>query len=146
MISAFKQILLQISRLPARDQRWIVKQLSPAAQSRFSQKNGPALLKEAARFSAVAPQDSALPDEPCIALPAYANALAIRAPLYVAIVMEQGRYPWAGVFFNAFDTSGAIRSLMDNQVLDIKPQVKQAVLNAWEASLSFEQHLETSHA
>jgi len=145
MISHFKHLLVQIARLPARDQRWILNRLSPAAQSGFSRRNGPALLKEAARFSALARLDLSLPNEPATALPAYANALAIRAPLYAAIVIEQGNYPWTPVFLNQFDTTGTIQSLMTNQVLDIKPAVKQAVLNDWESALSFEQQLEASH-
>ena len=145
MISHFKHLLVQIARLPARDQRWILNRLSPAAQSGFSRRNGPALLKEAARFSALAELDPSLINEPTTALPAYANTLATRAPLYAAIVIEQGNYPWAPLFLNQWDTSGTIQSCMANQVPHIKPAVKQALLNDWESALSFEQHLEASH-
>ncbi len=86
-----------------------------------------------------------MPSDPPIGLPVYAQKLATRAPLYAAIVIEQGNYPWEVLFLNQFDTTGAIQRLLESQVVDIKVDVKQTVFKTWEDALSFEQHLEASH-
>ena len=144
-MNALKKILVQIARLPARDQRWILKQLSSTAQSTLSRWDGLALLKEAQRFRTLPPQDICISNEPAIVLPAYAQTLAMRAPLYAAIVIERGDYPWGFLFLKQFDKTGAIKRLLENQVFDIKTDVKEALFKAWEDSLSFEHHLEASH-
>lgn len=144
-MNPLKKILVQIARLPARDQRWILKQLPHTAHATLSRLDGLALLKEAQRFRTLTPQDICMPKEPDIRLPAYAQTLAGRAPLYTAIVLEQGHYPWGVLFLNQFDTTGAIQRSLESHVMDIKPSVKQSVLKAWDDSLTFEQHLETSH-
>ena len=138
MIKQLKQILINVARLPSSDQRWIVRQLSSNQLTTLKQWRGLELLQNAQRFRSLKPiQVDATPNP----LPAYCKLLATKAPLYAAIVLEQGSYPWRSLFLKRFDTDGAIQSLLANQVADIKPLVKQALLSEWENSLSFDMHL-----
>ncbi len=71
--------------------------------------------------------------------------LATKMPLYAAIVIEQGGYEWTHLFLERFDRDGAIQALLKNHVLDVKPLVKQAVLDEWMRLNSFDNLLDDSH-
>ncbi len=140
MIKQLKQILVTIARIPPSDQHWIVRQLTIDQLARFNQWQGFSLLQDAQRFRKLKLQCFDASPNP---LPAYCKQLTTKAPLYTAIILEQGSYSWHSVFLKRFDKNGEIKALLDNQVSDIKPSVKQALWNEWENSLSFEMHLDT---
>ena len=133
MTKSLKQILFTIARLPSSDQRWIVHRLSTHERNALNRHRGLTLLQEAQRFRTLNAGDACLPMNPQEdPLPSHCNVLAQKSPLYVAIVLAESAYPWAKAFLKHADGNGLIQSLMDNQVLDIKPVVRQAVLFEWE--------------
>ena len=138
MIKQLKQILMNVARLPSSDQRWVVRQLTAQQLTQLKQAEGLKLLHEAQRFRTLKPNQFETPPEP---LPVCCTILATKAPLYAAIVLDQSSSPWKSEFLKQFDQEGTIKSLLTNQVLDIKPLVKQALLKEWENSLSFDMHL-----
>lgn len=85
------------------------------------------------------------PQDPVPVLPVDCQLLAGKCPLYVAIVLEQGTYPWKNEFLKQFDSAGHISAALEDKVCDIKPSVKQALLQDWESHLSFEAYLEGAH-
>jgi len=146
MTKPLKQILFNIARLPSVDQHWILRRLSSAELKTLNQYHGLKLLEEAQRFRTLKSGDACIPlKESPSPLPVFCQQLAMKAPLYVAIIIEQGAYPWREIFLEQFDTDGAIRSLLDCQVLDVKPAVKQAVFSEWEGTVSFESLLDGTH-
>lgn len=140
MIKQLKQILVNIARIPTSDQRWIIRRLTTEQLATFNRWQGKKLLHDAQRFRALKRIRFEVSQNP---LPVYCKQLAAKAPLYTAIILEQGSYPWHSIFLKRFDKDGAIKALLDNQVSDIKPLVKQTLWNEWENSLSFEMHLDT---
>ena len=143
MIKRLKHILVSIAHLPSSDQRWIIRQLTPDQLTTLDQWQGLTLLQDAQRFRSLKPKRFDM--APPAPLPAYCEYLATQSPLYIAIILEQGLFSWRTIFLKRFDTNGIIQSLLDNQVVDIKPSVKQALLTEWGHSLSFEMHLESAH-
>lgn len=145
MINQLKPLLLQIARLPSVDQHWIMRQLSKAELNTFKQYNGLKQLQEARRFRTLKPNDVCLPIQKATLLPDVCQQLALKPPLYAAIILEQGSYSWRTLFLDQFDADGTIQSLLENQVMDVKSVVKQAVFNEWEQSVSFESLLDEAH-
>lgn len=143
MIKELKQILVNIASLRSNDQRWILRQLSNAEVRTLTKFRGLKLLQDAQRFRNMKADDFHLPAPKPI--PGIWQQLATKDPLYAAIVIEQGLYPWTEAFLKQFDTKGVIQAALENQVLDIKPIVKQAVFSEWERLVSFESLLETSN-
>ena len=141
MIKQLKHILVSMARLPSVDQRWILKHLSRTEVNTLHRWNGLKLLQDAQRFRSLSIPLEAPPKT----LPAICQKLALKAPLYAAIVINQGSYSWAELFLQKFDLDGIIQTMLDNQLLDIKPIVKQAVFNEWQQSLSFETILDANH-
>lgn len=145
MLRQLKQVLLKIARLPAVDQRWILHQLSAEQRIALQNHQGLEILKAARRFRKLPQQ----PPEPLLAtseaLPTYCQQLAGESPLYAAIVIEQGLFPWRSRFLSEFDIEGTIQSALNCQVPDIKSPVKQALFHEWEARLSFDGYLENQH-
>lgn len=137
MINSFKRILLAMAKLPRADQRWIIKQLSPTFRETFEKYDGFNTLQKARQFRSLA-----IP-EPCQkpVLPGYCERLAQKSPLYIAIVLEQGDYPWHDSFLLQYHIRHSIQSLLPH-VAHIKLAVKQALFNEWEEHLSFESYLE----
>ena len=122
-----------------------LRHLSNAEVRTLTQWRGLKLLQDAQRFRTLMPGDVSLPLEaPPKALPAICQQLATKAPLYAAIVIEQGLYPWQEQFLERFDIEGVIQTTLENQVLDIKRVVKQAVFSEWERSFSFDNLLNLS--
>ena len=140
MIKQLKQILVTIARIPPSDQRWIVRRLTTEQLATFNQWQGLTLLQDAQRFRKLKLKRIDTSPNP---LPDYCKQLTTKAPLYTAIILEQGSYSWHSVFLKRFDKNGVVKALLDNQVGNIKPSVKQALWNEWENSLSFEMHLDT---
>lgn len=146
MINQLKKILFNIARLPAEDQHWIVQHLSSIELKKLNQCCGLKLLKEAQRFRTLRSDDACLPLKKAPPpLPELCQHLALKAPLYAAIILEQGSYPWMAIFLKEFDIDGVIQALLENQVVDIKEVVKQAVFSEWERSVSFDSLLDETH-
>jgi len=131
-----------MARLPSSDQRWILRQLPTEQLLTFKRYQGLELLQAAKRFRRLKIKHLALPLDSPKPLPACCQQLASKAPLYVAIVLEQGSYSWQAQFLQQFDTDAAIRTFLENQVPDLKNLVKHKVFREWEKTLSFEEHLE----
>ena len=143
MIKQLKHLLINIARLSLQDQQWILQRLTPAQRITFKKWDGLKLLNDAQRFRTLRPY--AVCSDVAKPLPAYCQQLAAKPPLYAAIIMEQGSYPWKNLFLEQFDSTGAIQKLLHHEVTAIKPQVRAAVFNEWKQSLSFESHLDTLH-
>ena len=140
---SLKQILFNIARLPSIDQNWIMRRLSGTELNTFKQYHGLELLQEAQHFRTLKAGDACLPlKESPKPLPELCQQLAMKAPLYAAIVIEQGSYAWSDLFLEQFDTNGTIRAALSNRVLDIKSGVKQAIFSEWERSVSFDSMLD----
>lgn len=141
-----KQIMFKIARVKASDQDWILQQLTPHQRNTLNEHHGLKLLQDAQRFRTLNASDAAPPlqnnPEP---LPGFCQALAMKAPLYVAIIIEQGAYSWQTLFLKQFDETGIINDLLNNQVLDLKITVKETVFNEWKRSNCFEQLLDDHH-
>ena len=154
MIKQLKKIMFNIARLPTADQRWLLQRLSSTEMATLNKWRGLKLLDDAQRFRSLKPDDVRHPEQSEGSPDAremsrkarhdvgLCQLLAMKAPLYAAIIIEQGSYPWALTFLNQFDENGAIQTLLNNQVLDLKPIVKQAVFNEWERLVSFESWLD----
>lgn len=135
-----------MAQLPPADQRWILKQLSTKALEKLKAKQGLTLLKEAQRFRGlktnkfVMPVDNFLPS-----LPDYCQQLATKSPLYIAIILEQGNYPWQAAFLKQFDNHHLISRALENHAPDIKLTIKQALCNEWDSLNTFEHYLSDKH-
>ncbi len=146
MIKQLKHILVNIARLPSVDQRWILRRLSKLELKTLNQWHGLKLLKDAQRFRTLKADDLSLPQAaPPPVLPAFCRDLAGKAPLFAGIIIEQHNQPWTVQFLHHFDSDGIIQAALENQVLDIKLMVKQAVFNEWEQSISFDHLLDDAH-
>ena len=132
--ASLKQILLKIARLPSSDQRWILHRLSNQQRATLTHWPGLKLLQRAQHFRTLKIHYHDAPLNPPITLPACCQHLSTKAPLYVAIVIEQGLYPWTTLFLQQFDQDGLIKASLENHVPDIKPLVKQALFSEWEHS------------
>ncbi len=130
MNKQLQNILLNIAQLPAADQRWILRNLPENSRKTLNRWQGLEFLLDAQRF----PSRSKLEEHPSSAQPGLPG-LDNKSPLYAAIVLEQGGFP------KPDDVDDAIM----NQVLAIKPLVKQAVFNEWETAVSFERLLGDMH-
>lgn len=153
MIRELKAILLAVARLPLSDQRWILKKLPADQRATFEQLNGLRHLEEALRFKALQLDDhkragrhcEAQTDTSCVNTNDHWAILALKDPLYIAIILKQGNYEWTTDFLQQYDQEGAIEALMADQVNCLKPLSKQALFIAWEKHGSFEDYLEKSN-
>lgn len=137
MNKTFESLLLKMARLPAVDLHWVLNQLTETNRRAFKRHHGFHFLKMAhGKIERNTP-----PPEPKETLPGIGVALAKKAPLYAAVILEQGQYPWAPLFLAQKDTSGLIQVALNQDVLDLKPAVKLALWQEWEASFSFEHYL-----
>lgn len=145
MNKSFKHILLAITRLPVRDQRWIIQHLPTEQRLKFKKLHGNTLLKQAQRFRDL-PHFPTQPQEtPLAPLPSHSMQLATYAPLYIAIILEQGAYAWTEQFLKQFDVDNRIRNALEQQTTRIKPLVKAALFHDWEQLSSFDRLLEDGH-
>ncbi|MDI9817555.1 MULTISPECIES: hypothetical protein [unclassified Legionella] len=144
MTSTLKHLMLKVAQLPKKDQQWVLKNLSIGQQTVFKRFGGEQLLMQARRFRHLKFKKAPPPASPPV-LPAFCRLLATRTPLYVAIVLEQGQYPWQAHFLRTFDLDGGIKNCLDKQLPQLKPATKKALLSQWENTLSFELHLESGN-
>lgn len=144
MTNTLKPILLEIASLKRRDQQWILEQLPDELARKFTQKKGLQWLATARRLLGLKARDN-LPTASINPLPSYCQTLANKAPLYIAIILEQGHYSWQNDFLSQFDESKAVNIALDSQLVEIKPAVKALVWQEWQQTLSFSQHLENEH-
>jgi hypothetical protein len=128
MTKRLKDLLLAIAKQPLVDERWIVKHLPEDQRIKFERRNGHAQLKEARRFRALRP---VAPKERTH-LPSDCQLLRQKPALYIAIILEQGLYPWQAEFLTQFDTDKKIQQALAQQVPAIKPLVKHAVFTDWQ--------------
>lgn len=142
MVKSFKALILDLARLPRKDQRWVIKHLSETQQARFQQLDGLSLLKAAQRFRRV--QQVPVIDQvnPSSPEPTDYQALAKQTPLYAAIVLDQSEYSWREGYLKTCDQEGVIRSLLVDTIPDLKAATKQAVFQAWQQANSFIAFLE----
>lgn len=145
MFNDLKRLLLQIARLPKSDQRWILNQLSAEQHAQLQSHQGMTWLNEAQRFKTLPVPKTTAPVAQEHTLPAFAQTLLLEAPLYAAIVLDQGAFPWQSQLLQNNDQDGAIRQALDALVPDIKEPVKKAVFEEWRQQLPFEHLLEHPH-
>ncbi len=151
MANELKEIILKIACLPASSQRWIMRRLTNEQLELFNQHQGLKHLAEAKRFRKLKgytpnPSIAAIGNsESTINLPVYCQTLLKKSPLYAAVVMEQGAYPWQALFLQQLDSEGLIKNALHNEVPDLKPLIKTALFNEWEDSISFKSYLELEH-
>ncbi len=144
MNSHLKQILLKIARLPKADQYWINQQLSQQQKQVFSALKGEQLLLKARGFSKLRSKNlSSSPLAP--PLPSYCQLLADKSPLYIAIVLQEGRYSWQDYFLKTFDSQRLISNLLETKVSNIKSSTKKALFQQWQDSISFDSLLRNNH-
>lgn len=129
-----KPLLLKIANLPLKDQRWLLRQLTPQQRTLFVRNQGPSLLKTARRFAKV-PLANGNVQQP--KLPELCQDLNTHSPLYSAIILDQGHFRWKKAFI-------AQRELSLPEVHHIKPGTKAALFRHWSEQFSFEDHLEVS--
>jgi hypothetical protein len=141
MNKEFKTLLLKIARLPLVDQRWILNQLTPKQQEQFSCWQGESLLLKARQFRKVAyDQANAVPQiKP---LPDFCKELRQQAPLYIAILLDQGQFEWEQPFVQTIEQRNEIKQLMEETVPFIKPETKACIYKQWQAQLNFIDQLE----
>lgn len=151
MTSRLKQILLKMVRISSSDQRWILRQLTDEQLAKFKRYNGSDILESAKRFRSMDIKNLGLPTAVRTALPACCTQLATKAPLYTAIILEQGSYPWQSDFLKEFESQNQISDMLQTRVPDIKEAVKQALYSEWENTSHmynlqpFEDYLENVH-
>lgn len=141
MIKSLETILLKIAQLSPSNQRWILKRLTDTQRQSLRKHQGYRLLHDATQGLTFTKQKT----EPLHPIPAYCQQLATKAPLYAAIVIHQNTPSWTSRFLEQFDKGDVIKTILENQVLDIKPHIQQAVLNEWEQLISFENYLEEAN-
>lgn len=135
MTNQLKQIMLKMVRLSATDQRWILRQLPDEQLARLKNHQGLDLLDSAQRFRKLNVTNLALPATIPKPLPLYCAQLAMKAPLYIAIILEQGDYPWQSLFLQQFDSEKRIAAMLENRVPDIKLSVRQALYEHWGSNI-----------
>ena len=146
MVNRLKEILLTMAQLPGADQQWILQQLPIKALETFKAKQGLTLLQQARRFRSLKTNKLAIPfEKSSLSLPDYCQQLATKSPLYVAIILEQGNYPWTANFLKQFDNHKLISTALENHTPDIKFTIKQALFNEWNSLYSFERYLDDQH-
>ena len=155
MNNSLKAILIKIAQLSHSNQRWILNRLTTTQKLSLKKHQGYAFLHKAAcgnkslnhsqENAPTTQQEETTGNSHETRLPAYCQQLALKEPLYVAIVIEQSEASWGLRFLERFDHDSTIKTLLENQVLDIKPVVKEAVFNEWQQSIPFEDYLEEVH-
>jgi|GEM_PF-2512156 len=143
MVKQLKQLLLDIAGLSAWDKRWILQQLNPEQQEKFSRLHGFQLLKDARRFRKLKCPER--PVETSVNLPDFCRQLALEFPLYAAIIIDQSADGWSKDFLATLDEDNRIKQALDIQVPDLKPTVKEALFKQWEKSISFDDYLDEKH-
>jgi hypothetical protein len=137
MDNQLKQLLLKIAALRIGDQRWLLKQLTPQQKRMFSYHKGTSLLYEARRFANL-PLPTNQPSKPC--LPDLCSELKNQSPLFVAIILEQGRFSWENKFLAEYPLSLPI-----DLVNELKAATKSTLFHQWQKTLNFAEQLEVEN-
>lgn len=124
-----------------KDQKWILKQLKPEQQSTFQQHQGYFLLNQAQRFGRIFSSRKSM-NVTFEAEPALYATLNSYEPLFIAIILEQGRFSWQDHFLQTSEHSQQITQLMNAEVLALKPSTKSCLFRQWQANLNFQEQLE----
>jgi hypothetical protein len=66
-------------------------------------------------------------------------------PLYVAIILEQGQFPWAIDFVEEYQQHHNLPSLPIKLVEKVKLGTKVVLFNQWQKTLNFAGQLEVDH-
>jgi hypothetical protein len=130
MNNSLKRLLVQVASLPLKDQHWLLKQLTPEQQKLFVHQQGVILLDEARRFAKIPLPAQRRSLKPVV--PEFYLALQKYPPTYIAIILEQGQFPWA-------------EPQQLPNIEQIKPTTKQVLFKQWQNSLNFAEQLEISH-
>lgn len=141
MNKQLKQLLLTLAKMSTRDQRWIIEQLPPELQQRFIQLQGPDFLQQAAKFKSVAKMPTQDNGSLAAELPEFCEQLASNAPLFIAIILEQGCFSWQALFFKHYD---CIQATLQ-QLKSIKSATKAHLFNQWQQQFSFEELMGDEH-
>lgn len=144
MNNEFKKIILNIAKLPRSDQKWVLNQLAPKQREQFKQLQGDSLLQDAYKF-----RHLPCPEVPQITketqLPDACQQLSQKDPLYIAIILEQGQFTWEQLFLQNCMQKNQITGHLHTSVKELKPATKSYVFQQWQANLSFQEQLETTH-
>ncbi|MFI4918183.1 MAG: hypothetical protein ACHP65_01355 [Legionellales bacterium] len=116
-----------MTALPKLDQQWILGQLTPAQLKQFDACQGNALLSKARRFRNLPYTESQLPH--------FCNELKQQAPLYVAIILQQGNFQWQQEFLDSFQQGAQIQQLLKQAIHSIKPAVQLSLFQHWQHQL-----------
>lgn len=144
MNSEFKKILLNLAKLPQADQRWVLKQLTLKEQEQFTALQGSTLLRKALRFRCL-PSQPAIHLDQSPELPAVCKQLREDEPLYIAIILDQGRFGWEQQFLQTCAHQEQIKEQRDTYVTALKPALKTYIFQKWQIQLSFKEQLEETH-
>lgn len=142
-MNKFKKILLQIATLSLADQKWILNQLPEQQQEQFSQLQGTTLLNQAQRFRHI--DCTEINQETTeYQLPALCHNLAQQDPLFIAIILEQGQFPWENQWLETHIQGEKIKGL-NHLVQSIKPATRLCAFRQWQTQLDFTDHLAVPH-
>jgi hypothetical protein len=144
MNKEFKQLLLKISALPLRDQKWMLKQLTAEQQNQFKLMRGTDLLQQARRFRTITCPD-AKPIPSSISLPALCHSLKQEDPFYIALILEQGQFHWSEQFLLTHEHGDEIQHLINEEISALKSNTKLSAFKHWQSQLSFEDQLVMNH-
>lgn len=141
MNKQLKKLLMSMAKLRAKDQQWIINQLSCEQQQRFAQLQGPKLLQQAAKFKRLKTIPTDNTNQMNIILPEFCAELAEQEPLFVAIILEQGCFSWQALFISQYQHTPP----SPQQLQRIKDATKAHLFQQWQQQLSFQGQLECEH-
>ena len=143
MSKELKHLLLRLAKLSRSDQKWILHQLKPKHRSQFINIQGDSLLENAYKFRKLSCPP--LPKNTESSLPETCKQLKQEAPLYIAIILEQGQFSWEQPFLQTCEQKHLITTQLDGPVKELKSCTKLFVFQQWQAQLSFKDQLENGH-
>jgi hypothetical protein len=138
MNKTFKELLLQIASLPARDQKWLTQQLSSDHRQHFIKEQGALLFAHIAKIQE--PQPEIYKKEP-----EFLQELDQQDPLYIALILEQGAFAWQEAFLSSSSQDEQIKQIQADGLKHLKPKSKELLFIHWQQQLDFQSHLELEH-
>lgn len=120
MANSFKKLLLKIASLSLKDQKWLIHQLNAQQQALFEQHQGATLLAQARRFKSLTePKEAVLPE--------LGHQLAQYPAVYIAIILEQGAFPWQQLFIEHYP------ELLPQKEHEVKSATKALLFQQWKS-------------
>ncbi|WP_133138402.1 hypothetical protein [Legionella genomosp. 1] len=113
-----QDIVSAIGKLALRDQRWILRKLPETKRKQLDNRSE----------SHKAPFSNNIIDNN---LPGFCRSLAAKDPLYIAIILEEGRFIWKEQFLNEFNLLERIDSI-ETSLANISQTSKSLVYAEWE--------------